>query len=139
MRVRYWAEMLVLASVAAFGLAISLGSHTAAAGPSAPSAAAVPATPAPAVASATYEGIVSDTHCGAKHSAKGDLAAADCTRACVHSGEHFALIDAENAYILAGEPDQLKRLAGERVKIAGTLNGNTIEVASVTEITPKAE
>jgi hypothetical protein len=38
----------------------------------------------------------------------------------VHSGERFALIDGEKAYVLEGESARLKRLAGERVKIAGT-------------------
>jgi hypothetical protein len=91
-----------------------------------------------AVAAETYEGIVTDTHCQAKHSAKAGLSAGDCTRACVHGGEHFALVDGDKAYTLEGESDALKRVAGERVKIAGTLNGNTITVASVTD-TSKAE
>ena len=87
----------------------------------------------------TFNGIVTDTHCGAKHSAKAGLSAADCTRACVHAGERFALVDGEKAYTLAGDPAALKRLAGDRVKVAGTLSGNTIAVVSVAELNPKAE
>jgi hypothetical protein len=59
------------------------------------------------------------------------MAAADCTRLCVHSGESFALVDGDKAYKLDGQRATLKRLAGERVKIVGTLNGDTIAVASV--------
>ncbi|MGB7600818.1 MAG: hypothetical protein WBM24_10975 [Candidatus Sulfotelmatobacter sp.] len=83
-----------------------------------------------------YEGIVTDTHCGAKHSAAVGLGAADCTRACVHSGESFALVDGEKTYRLKGEEAALKRVAGERVKLAGTLTDNTISVGSVSASAP---
>ena len=79
----------------------------------------------------TYEGVVTDTHCGAKHSAAIAETAADCTRVCVHAGDHFALVDGEKMYVLEGERDALKRAAGERVKVIGTQNGNTISVVSV--------
>jgi len=78
-----------------------------------------------------YEGMLTDTHCGAKRSAAVGMSAADCTRACVHSGEHFALVDGEKAYILEGDEAALKRMAGQRVKIVGNLNGGTILVSSV--------
>jgi hypothetical protein len=84
----------------------------------------------------SYEGIVTDTHCGAKHSAAVGLSAADCTRVCVHSGESFALVDGEKTYRLKGEEAALKRVAGERVRLAGTLTDNTISVGSVTASTP---
>ena len=83
-----------------------------------------------------YEGIVTDTHCGAKHSAAVGLSAADCTRACIHSGESFALVDGEKTYRLKGEDAALKRVSGERVKVAGTLADNTISVASVIASAP---
>ncbi len=80
----------------------------------------------------SYEGIVTDSHCGAKHSASVGMTAADCTRVCIHSGEHFALVDGDKAYKLEGGMDALKQSAGQRVKVIGTLSGNTISVASVT-------
>jgi len=79
----------------------------------------------------TYDGVITDTHCEAKHSAPLAESAAECTRVCVHSGERFALVDGDKLYVLEGEPVALKRAAGERVRIAGTLNGNTISVTSV--------
>jgi len=75
--------------------------------------------------------MITDTRCNAKHSAVIGLAASDCTRTCVHSGEHFALLDGDAVYTLQGEEDSLKKLAGERVKITGTLTGSQISVASV--------
>ena len=86
--------------------------------------------------SGNYEGIVTDTHCGAKHSAAVGLSAADCTRTCVHSGESFALVDGEKTYRLKGGEAALKRVAGERVKLTGTLTDNTISVGSVSPSAP---
>jgi hypothetical protein len=75
--------------------------------------------------------MITDAHCGAKHSAAIGKAAADCVRVCVHGGEQFALIDGEAIYLLDGDLVALKKVAGERVRIVGTLSGNKISVASV--------
>jgi len=79
----------------------------------------------------SYEGMITDTHCGAKHSAAIGMAAADCTRVCVHGGEQFALVDGESVYVLEGDLVALKRVAGQRVRLVGTLNGNKISVSAV--------
>jgi hypothetical protein len=79
----------------------------------------------------TYEGMITDTRCGAKHSAVIGLSASDCARACVHAGEHFVLVDGDSVYILEGESASLKQLAGQRVRIMGLLKGNKISVSSV--------
>jgi hypothetical protein len=80
----------------------------------------------------SYEGMITDTRCGAKHSTAIGLAAADCTRVCIHAGEEFALVDGDKVYVLSGDRDALKPVAGQRVRVLGTLNGNTISVSSVT-------
>jgi uncharacterized Zn ribbon protein len=78
----------------------------------------------------TYEGMVTCSRCGARHSAKIGQAAADCTRMCVHGGANFALVDGDKIYLLEGDLNLLKRVAGQRVKVAGVVNGNTIRVTS---------
>jgi hypothetical protein len=78
----------------------------------------------------TYEGMITDTHCGAKHDPSIARSATDCVRVCVHGGAQFALVSGENLYILHGDPAVLKRLAGERARVFGTLKGKTITVAS---------
>jgi hypothetical protein len=78
-----------------------------------------------------YEGLITDTKCGAKHSAVIGKMAADCALACVRGGEQFALVDGETTYLLEGDPVVLKRGAGQRVKIMGTLNGRRISASSV--------
>jgi hypothetical protein len=154
-RAAFWIEITVLISAIACVLAILLALGFAAFGateetagpePKAAPAGRLSSQPASnqgasaksspmqgaAVQSQIYEGIVSDTSCGAKHSAKIGLSAADCTRVCVHSGENFALVDGDKLYVLEGGGPALKRVAGERVKVVGTLSGNTIAVSAVT-------
>jgi len=80
----------------------------------------------------TYEGMITDTRCGAKHSAVIGLAASDCARACVHAGEQFVLVQGDNLYTLEGDSAALKQVAGQRVRIVGILNGQKISVSSVT-------
>jgi hypothetical protein len=123
-----------LAAGAGIGLVCALLAWSLSSGGSA--AAAKPATPQAQatespVAGSTYEGMVTDTHCGAKHSAAINQSAGDCTRMCVHGGERFALIDGDTVYVLEGGTEALKRTAGQRVRIVGTLNGDTLSVASV--------
>jgi hypothetical protein len=136
-KVGFWIETWALASVVACVLALLLATLGAAAG----AAGKEPGSPQPehssAVAPQSYEGIITDSHCGAKHSAAAGLAAADCTRACVHSGETFTLVDGDKTYTLEGEAAALKRVAGQRASIIGTLNGKTIAVTTVA--TTKAE
>jgi hypothetical protein len=83
----------------------------------------------------TYTGTVSDAMCGAKHMMEGG--AASCTRACVRKGSQYALIVADKVYVLQTDDktalDTLDKLAGGRVSVQGTANGDTITVSSVKE------
>jgi hypothetical protein len=115
-------------------MTLGLANFSAHARPRAVQASAIAQLPASSLQS--YEGIVTDTKCGAKHSTSVGKDAADCTRVCVHGGEQFALVDGDKAFVLACESARLKRVAGERVKILGTLNANTISVASVVSPAP---
>jgi hypothetical protein len=81
----------------------------------------------------SYQGVVTDTHCGAKHSAAIGDTAAECTIRCLRAGEQFLLVDGESSYLLEGDTPALKRAAGQRVKIVGTVSGGRISVTSVVE------
>ena len=78
----------------------------------------------------TLTGTVTDSICGAKHMMPG-TSAADCTRACVKQGSSYALVVGKEVYTLKGDKDQLNKLAGEQVKVTGTVTGNTIEATSI--------
>jgi hypothetical protein len=79
-----------------------------------------------------FTGEVSDSMCGAKHMMEGN---ASCTRACIRKGSNYALVVGDKVYTLHAEAkadqDQLDKLAGEKAKITGTADGETIEVSKV--------
>ena len=139
---RFWIEILVLSAAAACALALfiatvavatdavtsgELRQASEAAGESARSSSSA-SPPAP---QHFYEGMVTCSRCGAKHSAAMSRTATDCARVCVHNGSSFALIDGDKAYQLDGDLIALKKLAGQRVRVMGVARGNTIHVSSV--------
>jgi hypothetical protein len=81
----------------------------------------------------SFTGQVSDAMCGAKHMMSGPEA--DCTRACVGKGSKFALVVGNKVYTLESSDKaalaSLDKLAGVKAKVTGTLDGDTIQVASV--------
>ena len=134
---RPWFGIVTLSLAVALALALVIGALGAVLGGaevSPPTPASQPsAGPGPGQQQ-TYEGMVTDSRCGAKHQSSIGKTATDCTRACVHAGSQFALVDGDNTYLLEGRPLELKRAAGQRSTITGTLRGNTIMVSSVAAI-----
>jgi hypothetical protein len=155
---RFWIEIVALGIVIACGLALLIATFGAAAAavaghpeagqagePSAappssslaasPDSSALPApSPDSSAASAqlqTHEGMVTDSHCGAKHSARLGETAEVCVRECVRGGAKFSLVDGDTTYMLDGDLMLLKKVAGQRARIAGEVQGNTIKVTSV--------
>ena len=78
-----------------------------------------------------YDGMVTCSRCGAKHSSQLAQNASVCVRICVHNGANFALVDAHSTYLLDGDLVAIKKLAGERAHVVGMLAGNTIKVSSI--------
>jgi hypothetical protein len=136
-RARFWFETIALVCGIACAVALLFAALGAAAGAAAEEpesgqvGAASGAPSAVPVRLQSFEGLLTDTLCGAKHSAAMGKAPADCTRACVHGGEQFALVDGDALYLIEGDLLMLKGAAGQRVRISGTLNGKKISVASV--------
>jgi hypothetical protein len=82
----------------------------------------------------TFVGVVTDTHCPlGKH--MGDPA--ECVKKCVGMGAKYALYSGGKTYVLdPQDPDADQAQAGKRVRIKGTLDGDTIHVASITPAMP---
>ena len=78
----------------------------------------------------TLTGIVSDAMCGATHMAK-DKSAAECSHMCVKGGQKYALVADKHVYTLEGHEAELDKSAAHKVAVRGSLNGNTLSVASV--------
>jgi hypothetical protein len=78
----------------------------------------------------SYQGVISDAHCGGRHIMK-DKSPAECTRLCRQKGSEYTLVDGDKAYTLDGNSAEIGPLAGERVTVSGTLQGSTIKVSSI--------
>jgi Protein of unknown function (DUF5818) len=80
-----------------------------------------------------FTGTISDDMCGFDHSGMSN--GADdraCTLGCVAQGAQFVLADrkAQRVYDL-DDQKRPREFAGERVKITGTLEGDTIRVKTI--------
>ncbi|HEY1677798.1 MAG TPA: hypothetical protein VGG04_08835 [Candidatus Sulfotelmatobacter sp.] len=128
---RFWIEIVLVGTGIAVAVALLIASLGMAAnavdGRNSPEQAIPAATDQP---QETYEGMVTCSRCGAKHPASLNASATTCVRTCIHSGERFALVSSDSTYFLDGDAINLKTLAGQRVRIVGTLRGKTIQVAS---------
>jgi hypothetical protein len=78
----------------------------------------------------TFTGEISDSMCGAKHMMGGS--AKDCTEKCVSGGSKYVLADtASNKIYQLSDQEKPKAFSGEKVKVTGTLKGDTIEISSI--------
>jgi hypothetical protein len=125
---RFWIEILALGTAIACALALVLATLGVAA---AAFAAQAQTSHALEGSRQVLEGMVTCSRCGAKHSPAIGESAGDCTRRCVHAGSSFALVDGDHSYALDGDLMLLKKIAGQRARIVGTIHGNTIKVISV--------
>lgn len=136
---RVWIEIVILGTAIACVLALLFATLGAAAGAAEGEASArqqAPAAPAitnqaPAAADQAYDGMVTCSRCGVKHSAALGRTASTCARVCVHGGASFVLVDEDATYLLEGDSSALTRVAGQRAHVIGVLNGKTIKISSV--------
>jgi len=77
-----------------------------------------------------FSGVVTDAHCGARHQ-DSTKSPAECTKMCVRNGSRYVLVDGDKTYSLSGDGSQFGGFAGQRVSIAGTLDGETLRVDSI--------
>ncbi len=127
---RFWIEIVMVGTAVACALALLIATLGVVAGTAATALGQQQSKPV-AAAVQTYEGMVTCSRCGARHSAELNRTAADCARICVHAGAQFALVDGEKMHLLEGDLNLLKKIAGQRVRITGSVMGNTIRVSSV--------
>jgi hypothetical protein len=78
----------------------------------------------------TLMGTIGDTMCGVNHT-MGNMSPAECTQKCIEMGSDYALVVGSEVYALEGKEDELETLAGEKVKLTGTVDGKKIQVESV--------
>lgn len=122
---RIFIEIVTLASAVATGLALLIAflGVVAEAGQA--------ATEVP-----TYEGMVTCSSCGAKHSSASGKSAAECARLCVRDGANFALVDGDRSYLLDVQPDVIRSFIGQRARISGGARVDKIRVVTVVKANP---
>lgn len=138
-RNRSWFDLITFC--AAMGLASALGLAVLFAGASVAFAVGDDSTSteapaaqgeAAAVASEhTFTGILTDSHCGARHQMGSSKSPGECARMCVRNGSQYVLVDGEKKFQLQGNAVTLNYLAGQRVSVEGSLDGATINVSSI--------
>lgn len=80
-------------------------------------------------AEGSWIGTVSDEHCGLKHAAASDAAAA-CVAKCVSGGSKYTLVSHGKQYSVDPQ-DKFADFAGKSVKVTGTMTGTNITAESV--------
>jgi hypothetical protein len=77
----------------------------------------------------TFVGSIGDSMCGAKHTMGGSDK--DCTLGCVKEGAKYILIGPGEKIYQLSDQKKPEQFAGAKVKVTGTLSGDTISVASI--------
>jgi hypothetical protein len=85
----------------------------------------------------SWKGVVSDSHCAAKHATASDEAAA-CVAKCVSGGAKYVLVSHGKVYQLDPQDKVGADLAGKEATVTGTMKGDTITVSSA-EAAPAAK
>ena len=77
----------------------------------------------------TFVGSIGDSMCGAKHTMGGSDK--ECTLGCVKEGAQYILIDPSGKIYQLSDQKTPGQFAGAKVKVTGTLKGDTISVTSM--------
>jgi hypothetical protein len=90
----------------------------------------------PLVPGRTFSGMISDSHCAARHVDSG-RSASECARMCIRNGSRYVIVNGDTRYELTGPPGQFDKLVSQRVTLTGVLSGGTIKVSSAKALAAK--
>jgi hypothetical protein len=89
---------------------------------------------APNPVAARFNGMITDSYCGARHLRGSRQGPAECARTCVRKGARYVLVDGNRRYQLTGGEDALDKLVGQRATVTGTRQGDAIAVNSAVPV-----
>src|SRR5437588_12867076 len=78
---------------------------------------------------AEFTGYVIDQSCAGKPAMKGNEA---CARKCIKGGSPAVLLTADEKVYKLDDQEKAVEHAGQKVKVSGTLNGDNLQVESIT-------
>ncbi len=80
---------------------------------------------------AEMTGVVSDSHCGAKHNT-ASAAATKCVEGCIKGGAQAVFVSGDKVYKLdSASQDKVKSYYGQQVTVTGDVEGDTLKIDSV--------
>jgi hypothetical protein len=79
-------------------------------------------------AAADFSGYIIDQNCSSKSDMKGNEA---CARKCIKGGSPAVLLSNDDKVYKLDDQTKASEHAGHKVKVSGTLNGDTIKVDSI--------
>jgi hypothetical protein len=83
------------------------------------------------VGTKAFVGNISDAMCGLKHMMPGK-SDKDCTLECVRAGSKYVLADVASGKVYQlSDQKKPEEFAGQKVKVTGTLKGDTISVTAI--------
>jgi Protein of unknown function (DUF5818) len=77
---------------------------------------------------ADFSGYIIDESCSSKPAMRGNEA---CARKCIKGGSPAVLLSADNKVYKLDDQAKVSEHAGHKVKVTGTLNGDTIKVDTI--------
>src|SRR5690349_15344076 len=81
-----------------------------------------------AALAADFSGYIIDESCSSKPAMRGNEA---CARKCIKGGSPAVLLSADNKVYKLDDQAKVSEHAGHKVKVTGTLNGDTIKVDTI--------
>src|SRR5690348_13022660 len=79
-------------------------------------------------AAADFSGYIIDQACASKPAMKGNEA---CARKCIKGGSPAVLLSADGKVYKLDDQAKVAEHAGHKVKVTGTLDGDTVKVESI--------
>jgi hypothetical protein len=84
----------------------------------------------------TLTGVLTDSRCAGRHPSDSRMRSSECTLFCIKQGASWVLVDGDTTYLVKGDSPTFDRLAGQRVKLTGSVEGNNIKVQSIEPTSP---
>jgi hypothetical protein len=78
----------------------------------------------------TFTGVITDEMCGNDHKMMNVSPDSKCVTECIKAGSKYALLADSKVYKLSDQSAPAK-FPGQKVKVTGTLSGDTIAVKSI--------
>jgi len=77
-----------------------------------------------------WTGFISDASCGAAN-AKATAEAKECAQRCVKGGAAPVFVTGDSKVLQIANPDKVKAMVGEKVKVKGTLDKGSLKVDTI--------